>query len=181
MNKIILLILYAQFTSCNEAQQTNPIKEVRDTPLVGSIHEIKEFDSTAPGGCIWYINEEGDLVIAQLADTPLQQHKDTGKTEVFSYVEQMPEAPYNVNTYLAKNMRYPEDAKQEGISGKVVVKFIVRASGSIDSVRIRRGIYPSLDKEAIRLVTAMPPWKPGIQNGQPVDVNYMMLVAFKLE
>ncbi|HEY9177319.1 MAG TPA: energy transducer TonB, partial [Flavipsychrobacter sp.] len=95
--------------------------------------------------------------------------------------EQMPQALYDVNVYLAKNMVYPEDATQERISGKVVVKFIVRASGSIDSVRIHRGIYPSMDKEAIRLVTAMPPWKPGIQNGKPVDVNYMLPVTFKLE
>lgn len=181
MNKIILLILYAQCTSCNEARQTNSIQEVDDTPLVGSIHEIKEFDSAAPGSCIWYVNEEGDWEIAQLADSPVRKNDDTNKPEVFTYVEQMPQAPYDVNAYLAKNMIYPDDAKQEGISGRVVVKFIVRANGNIDSVRIQRGVYPSIDKEALRLVRAMPPWKPGIQNGEPVDVNYMMPVIFKLE
>ncbi len=125
----------------------------------------------------------GDTVIIHKQDsvTTTLTNKQTRRVETFTYVEQMPQAPYDVNEYLAKNMRYPEDAKQEGISGQAVVKFIVRASGSIDSVRIHRGIYPPIDKEALRLITTMPPWKPGVHNGKPVDVNYMLPVTFKLD
>ncbi len=180
MNKIILLLLYANLTSCNEPQKANPAQEEHDEQYVDLIQYGMEHEP-GPGECITFINEEGDRVIAQLADSPVRKNDDTNKLEVFNYVEQMPQAPYHVNAYLAKNMRYPEDAKQKGISGRVVVKFIVRANGNIDSVRIQRSLYPSVDKEALRLVNSMPPWKPGIQNGQPVDVNYMILVAFKLE
>ena len=125
----------------------------------------------------------GDTIIVNKTggETTTLTNKQTGIVETFTYVEQMPQAPYDVNAYLAKNMVYPEDAKQEGISGKVIVKFIVRASGTIDSAYIARGIYPSIDKEALRLVRAMPPWEPGIQNGKPVDVNYTMPIIFKLE
>lgn len=125
----------------------------------------------------------GDTVIIHKQDsvTTTLTSKHTGRVETFTYVEQMPEPQYDVKAYLAKNMVYPDDAKQEGVSGKVVVKFIVHASGTIDSVSIHRGVYPSINKEAIRLVTQMPRWKPGVQNGKPVDVNYMMLIIFKLE
>lgn len=125
----------------------------------------------------------GDTIIVNKTggETTTLTNKQTGIVETFTYVEQMPQAPYDVNAYLAKNMVYPEDAKQEGISGKVIVKFIVRASGTIDSAYVARGIYPSIDKEALRLVRAMPPWDPGVQNGKPVDVNYMMPVMFKFE
>lgn len=125
----------------------------------------------------------GDTVIISKTDaaTTTVTNKQTGKVETFTYVEQMPQAPYDVNAYLAKNLVYPEDAKQQGVSGKVIVKFIIRANGTIDSAYVARGIYPSIDKEALRLITGMPPWKPGILNDKPVDVHYTMPVIFKLE
>lgn len=136
---------------------------------------------TSPGQTARIVN--GDTVIIHKQDsvTTTLTNKQTGKVETFTYVEQMPQAPYDVNAYLAKNMIYPEDAKQEGVSGKVIVKFIIRANGNIDSVYLARGIYPSIDKEALRLITGMPPWKPGILNDKPVDVHYTMPVIFKLE
>src|SRR5690606_25605351 len=106
-------------------------------------------------------------------DAPLIDPQ-TGKEEVYIYFEQMPEPGYNMNEYLARNLKYPGDAKEAGISGRVVVKFIVRASGTIDSAQGNKSIYPSLDKEALRLIKAMPSWKPAKQQGQPVDVIYML-------
>lgn len=125
----------------------------------------------------------GDTVVVKRTDaaTTTLTSKKTDKVETFTYIEQMPEPPYDVNAYLAKNMIYPEDAKQDRVSGKVIVKFIIRANGSIDSAYVARGIYPSIDKEALRLITGMPPWKPGILNDKPVDVHYTMPVIFKLE
>jgi len=178
MNKIILLFLCTYLTSCNEPQKADSVQGGLNEQQVDLIQYGME---PGPGDCITIINEEGDLVIAQLADSPVRKSDDTNKLEVFTYIEQMPEPPYDVNAYLAKNMIYPEDAKQDGVSGKVIVKFIIRANGSIDSAYVARGIYPSIDKEALRLITGMPPWKPGILNDKPVDVHYTMPVIFKLE
>lgn len=114
-------------------------------------------------------------------DTTVIYDKVTGKEEIFTYVEQMPQAPYDVLAYLAKNIQLPGDAVSEGISGKVYVKFIIRQDGSIDSARVVRGLSPSLDKEVLRVIRAMPPWKPGRQNGKAVDVYYTLPVTIRLE
>lgn len=136
---------------------------------------------TSSGQTARIINGDTVIIHKQDAATTTFTNKQTGKVETFTYIEQMPEPSYDIKAYLANNMRYPEDAKQEGVSGKVIVKFIIRANGSIDSAYVARGIYPSVDKEALRLITGMPPWKPGILNGKPVDVHYIMPVIFKLE
>jgi protein TonB len=83
--------------------------------------------------------------------------------------------------YLSKNVKYPEDCKKEGIHGRVIVQFVVDQDGSIKNAMVVRGIHPSLDKEALRVVEAMPKWKPGKQDGQTVKVKYTIPVSFKLQ
>lgn len=100
---------------------------------------------------------------------------------VFAYVEQMPEAGFDMNAYLSKNIQYPKDAMKEGVEGRVVVKFVVTATGQISDVQVVRGIYPSIDAEAVRVVKGMPAWKPGKQNGVPVAVYYNLPISFRLE
>ena len=106
---------------------------------------------------------------------------DSVKKPVFTYVEQMPKPNYPINTYLADSLRYPQQAKAESISGRVIVRFIVSETGSIDSVRLHKSVHPLLDSEAVRVVRTMPKWNPGIQNGQPVSVHYTMPVNFSLQ
>ncbi|MCD6062745.1 MAG: TonB family protein [Flavipsychrobacter sp.] len=101
---------------------------------------------------------------------------------VCGYSEPMPEAPYNVQKYLRENIRYPQDAIDAGAEGKVFVKFVVTEKGGFDSIMVIKPLYPSLDTEALRVVGAMPPWKPGKKkDGTPVRVPFTMPVIFRLE
>lgn len=98
-------------------------------------------------------------------------------------VEQKPQFPggeAEMYKWLGANIVYPPAAAEEGVSGRVVVEFVVGKDGSITNVRVVRPRHPALDKEAVRVVKAMPKWIPGRNNGQPVKVTYTLPVTFKL-
>lgn len=103
---------------------------------------------------------------------------------VFEYVEQMPSFPGGdaaLMRYLSKNIKYPPLAEENGIQGRVICSFVVERDGSVSDIRIKRSVDPSLDKEAMRVVSAMPKWIPGRQNGQMVRVKYTLPVTFRLQ
>lgn len=83
--------------------------------------------------------------------------------------------------YIAKNMKYPQAAKDNGIEGVVYVVFTVKPDGSIGNIKIKRMVDPDLEGEAIRLVKQMPAWTPASDNGQPVESTAEVSVAFTLE
>lgn len=104
--------------------------------------------------------------------------------QAYTVVEEMPEFPGGESAlmkYLIKNIKYPPEAREQNIQGKVVVKFIVTRVGKIDSVYVLKPIHASLDEEAIRVIKSMPDWKPGKQNGKAVNVYYSLPINFKLE
>ena len=82
--------------------------------------------------------------------------------------------------YLKENIKYPEQAKNDSIEGRVVLTFVVETDGSITDPKVVRGVHPLLDAEALRVVKLMPKWEPGYQNGAPVRVKYNIPVTFKL-
>ncbi len=99
-------------------------------------------------------------------------------------VEQKPQFPGGeaaMYKWLSDNIVYPPAAAEEGVSGRVVVEFVVGKDGSISNVRVVRSRHTALDKEALRVVKAMPNWIPGRNNGQPVKVTYTLPVTFKLQ
>jgi len=99
-------------------------------------------------------------------------------------VEQKPEFPGGeaaMYKWLGDNINYPPAASEEGVQGRVVVEFVVGKDGSITNVRVVRPRHPALDKEALRVVKAMPKWVPGRNNGQPVKVTYTLPVTFRLQ
>ena len=103
---------------------------------------------------------------------------------VFFIVEQMPEFPGGelaLRKYVATNVNYPVEALENGISGKVYVTFVVSKDGSVADAEIARGVDPLLDKEALRVVNSLPKWKPGYQNGEPVNVKYTVPINFALQ
>lgn len=107
--------------------------------------------------------------------------EDTGDTEVFVVVEDMPSFPGgNVQKWIAKNVKYPVLAMENGIQGKVYIQFVIERDGSITDVKVLRGVDSSLDKEAVRVVKSMPKWKPGKQRGKPVRVSYTLPINFQL-
>ena len=103
---------------------------------------------------------------------------------VFEVVEQMPEFPDGgmpgLMQFLSKNIRYPVNAQKNGTQGRVTVQFIVNVDGSISHIGIIRGADPELDGEAVRVISTMPNWKPGMQKGKAVRVKYTVPVMFRL-
>ncbi|MBR2151138.1 MAG: energy transducer TonB [Prevotella sp.] len=106
------------------------------------------------------------------------------ETKVFDVVEQMPSFPGGPSAlmqYLSSNIKYPVVAEENGVQGRVIVTFVVEKDGSITDVRVVKGVDPSLDKEAQRVVKSMPKWIPGKQNGAAVRVKYTVPVTFRLQ
>lgn len=119
------------------------------------------------------VKDEGPKVI----ETPVQ-------AEIFTVVEEQPGYPGGEEAriaYLQQNIKYPEEAKELGIQGKVFVTFVVEVDGSITDVRVLRGIGGGCDEEAIRVVKSMPKWVPGKQRGVPVRVQFNLPIKFTLQ
>ena len=114
--------------------------------------------------------------------------KTTGSTvdgeEVFLVVENLPEYPGGMQElmkYLQKEMKYPKEAQDKGIQGRVIVQFIVKKDGSIIEPEVVKPVDPLLDAEAVRVVNAMPKWNPGKQRGQAVNVRFTLPLMFRLQ
>ena len=114
---------------------------------------------------------------------PLYKPQPVNRNSVYDVVEQMPSFPGGISglrTYLNQNIRYPAEAQEICVQGRVVVSFVVEKDGHISDVTVLRSVDPSLDKEAIRVVRNMPRWTPGKQGGEPVRVRYNVPVSFRL-
>ena len=124
------------------------------------------------------------------AETPQTEVKASVEPVVYDFTQNAPEGmeapgfPGGTEAfykYLSENIHYPEQAKADGIQGRVVVGFIVMDDGSIVNVEVQRGIGGGCDEEAVRVVKAMPKWQPAVYNGKPCNVHYSLPVSFKLQ
>ncbi len=118
-------------------------------------------------------NTAGQIVMEEEAE----------EEEIFVVVEQMPGYPGGqeaLHRFLAENIRYPKDAREDGIHGTVYVTFVIGTDGRISNIRILRGLSASTDREVIRVLNLMPAWKPGYQRGKPVRTQFAMPVRFTL-
>lgn len=111
--------------------------------------------------------------IVQQGDNSIEEGPDT-YPEFVGGVE-------SLYSFIAATIRYPEKAKENGIQGTVYVRFVVEADGSISDVIVLRGIGAGCDEEAVRVVKAMPRWKPGTKNGKPINTQYTIPITFKLK
>lgn len=114
---------------------------------------------------------------------PLNKPQPVNSNRVYDVVEQMPSFPGGISglrTYLNQNIRYPAEAQENCVQGRVVVSFVVGKDGHISDVTVLRSVDPSLDKEAVRVIRNMPRWTPGKQGGEPVKVRYNVPVSFRL-
>lgn len=103
---------------------------------------------------------------------------------LYTIVEEMPEFPGNMQectNFISKNIRYPAEAKQKGIHGRVIIQVIVEADGTLSHPKVVRSVEPSLDAEAIRVIESMPTWKPGFMKGKAVRCKYTLPVTFSLQ
>ena len=104
--------------------------------------------------------------------------------EVFDIVEQMPEYPGGMQAlfeYLSQNIKYPEDAQKQKVEGRVLVTFVVETDGSISNLEVVKHAFPSLDTEAVRVLSGMPKWTPGKQGGKVVRVKFTVPIVFNLK
>ena len=115
----------------------------------------------------------------------VEEEEEESAQQIFTVVEEMPDFPdgglQGLLKFLAKNIKYPVIAQENGIQGRVVCAFVVNKDGSIVDIEVLRGVDPSLDKEAVRVLGTMPKWKPGKQRGKPVRVKYTVPVMFRLQ
>ena len=129
-------------------------------------------------------NDDANGEVLKLKEAVAQPEPKPEVEKVFDVVEQMPSFPGGPSAlmeWLSNNVKYPVVAQENGVQGRVVVSFVVERDGSITDVKVVRGVDPSLDKEASRVVKAMPRWIPGKQNGSAVRVKYNVPVAFRLQ
>jgi TonB family protein len=105
-------------------------------------------------------------------------------SDIFTVAEQMPEFPKGkiaLLNYLRDNLRYPPIAQENGIEGKVYIRFVVDTTGALTDIHVKRSVHGGCSEEAVRLIRAMPKWIPGRNNGKLVKVAYILPVPFKLE
>jgi protein TonB len=124
---------------------------------------------------------EEEIKIEEPKEQVIQQE---APKEIFTVVEEQPGYPGGDEArikFLQENIKYPEEAKELGVQGKVFVTFVVEVDGSITDVRVLRGIGAGCDEEAVRVVKSMPRWVPGKQRGQPVRVQFNLPIKFTLQ
>lgn len=123
---------------------------------------------------------EGKLVVA------LDNEHFTGEdpaNPVYRVAEYMPRYPGGdeaLLAFIAHNIKYPEDARKAGKQGRVICIFIVEKDGEVSNVKVLRGLYPSLDEEAVRVIKSFPRWTPGKVKGNPVRVTFTVPITFRL-
>ena len=161
--------------------------EIKKDELVNEENQVKDQADLDEKVAVGVKDQEGtkdrtDVAIRNdiAVNTNESEEKKEVAQKIFDVVEQQPQFPGNLNQYLRDHINYPTIAQENGIQGKVIVQFVVERDGSITQVNVIRGVDPSLDKEAVRVVKSMPKWTPGRQNGQAVRVKFTLPVNFKL-
>ncbi|MDP4222908.1 MAG: TonB family protein [Bacteroidota bacterium] len=125
-----------------------------------------------------------DVSLQEVVAPKEEVQQEEAEAEPFVVVEEMPMFPggeTELLKWIQEHTQYPEVAKENNIQGKVIVRFCVTPKGTIDRVSILKSVDPELDKEAIRVVETLPPFKPGKQGGKPVPVWYMVPINFTLK
>lgn len=145
------------------------IEVVEDNVDIKQEIEIKEFD---------------EVQNTQIAEVKIEDDEEEEEQKIFTVVENDPEFPGGMEAlykYLGENIKYPQLARDNGITGKVYVTFVVERDGSIANPKILRDIGGGCGAEAIRVVKAMPKWTPGKQRGKAVRVQFNLPVNFNLK
>jgi TonB family protein len=107
----------------------------------------------------------------------------TDKDKIYTVIEKMPQFPggeTELLKYIGKNLKYPVEAQQKGIQGRIIVRFVVNKTGKVENAEVIRGLYPAIDKEGLRVINSLPDWVPGEQKGEKVSVWYTLPITFKL-
>ena len=161
-----------------QEQKPQPIEVPKQSAQIQVVEdnvEVEDVDINA--------EVDQDEVIEEYV-APEVVEEEVVEQEIFTIVEEMPEFPggmAKLGEYLAKNIKYPQMAREAGVKGKVFIAFVIEPDGSVSNVQVLRGIGGGCDEEAIRVVKSMPKWKPGKQRGKAVRVSYNLPVNFQLQ
>ena len=154
-----------------------------EAPKMEEIIEIVEDDADVEESTI----EASDDITAavEVKYTAVEvEEEEVEEQQIFQVVEEMPEFPGGLGEgmkFLGKNIKYPQISQENGVQGRVIVQFVVNQDGSIVDPQVVRGVDPYLDKEALRVISMMPKWKPGKQRGKAVRVKFTVPVMFRLQ
>lgn len=165
-------------------QEEKVIPPPPEVAPIAEVLEIVEDEANVEETVVASSEETGTAV--QIKYTPqVVEEEEPAEEVIFEVVENMPEfregGMAGLMQYLSKNIKYPPIAQENGTQGRVTVQFVVNRDGSIVDAKVLRGVDPYLDKEALRVISAMPNWKPGMQRGKPVRVKYTVPVMFRLQ
>lgn len=127
-----------------------------------------------------------DVTVHEIKTTEITdiKMKKADTDSIYQMVEVMPEFPGGMDQmakYLSENINYPEEAKDKNISGRLFIEFVIEKDGSVSNVKVMRSVGGGCDEEGVRVVKAMPKWKPGLMKGKPVRVHYVLPINFKLD
>ena len=166
-----------------------PAPVVDDSEIIEEIPDQNDLNSAA----ISTVTQDGAPSTSILDESPPTISKNTDldvveepkeDNSIHTFVEQQPEFGSGLSDlyeYLGKNLRYPSAAQRAGVQGKVFLSFVVERDGSISDAEVLKGIGFGCDEEALRVISSMPKWRPGRQNGRNVRVKFTVPVSFKLE
>ncbi len=161
-----------------DEQKPQPVELPKQTTQLEIVQDDVEVDDIE-------INAEVDQQEVIEDYVPVEaEEEEVVEQEIFQIVEEMPSFPggeAKLMEYVAKNIKYPQIARETGIQGRVFVGFVVEPDGSISNVKLLRGIGGGCDEEAMRVIKSLPKWKPGKQRGKAVRVSYQIPVFFKLQ
>ena len=161
-----------------EEQKPQPVEMPKQTTQLEIVEDDVEVEDIEINAEV-----EQNEVIEEYVPVEIED-EEVVEQEIFKIVEEMPAFPggeAKLMEYVAKNVKYPQIARETGIQGRVFVNFVVEPDGSVSNVTVLRGIGGGCDEEAMRVVKNMPKWKPGKQRGKAVRVSYMLPVNFKLQ
>ena len=156
-------------------------------PAPAIVEEVNVVEDDVKLDDVEIASSEDDATAAQqeaYVPPAVVEEEEESEQQIFTVVEKMPEFPGGMAAlmkYLANAIKYPVIAQENGIQGRVSCSFVINKDGSIVDAVVLRGVDPSLDKEALRVINAMPKWKPGEQRGKPVRVKYTVPVTFRLQ
>jgi protein TonB len=159
-------------------------EDVREDQEMKSQDEIQETKIQISVADVKGTNDKTGVDIAELREHKVIVEEKPVQEKPFVTVEQMPTFPggeAEMQKFIGQNLKYPVVAQESGIQGRVTVRFVVSKTGAIEDVNVIRGIDPSCDKEAVRVVKSMPKWIPGKQNGLNVPVYFTLPIVFRLK
>ncbi len=184
-----VIILMSTPTSADFTPPEDPKPPAAMTNVINNLKPVVSEDTTEISTYIQTNDEiQNTMQNGKVDDSttfvPITEQVIPPDPEPVVTVQEMPEfpgGPAALLKYVGENLNYPADAQNNNIQGKVILKFVVKADGSVDRIEVLRGIDPLLDNEALRVVRTLPRFKPGRQGGIAVPVWFMLPVTFKIQ